>query len=74
MFHLKIEGRVRTMKLAVKTCTAWFAKLDGIREGFFFGKSRERNQPITPQRKIFSENALKAKRDTAQPRESTRSF
>jgi len=53
MFHVKIEGRGRTMKLVVKTCTAWFAKLDGLREGFFFGKSKERNQPITPRREIF---------------------
>jgi hypothetical protein len=61
------------MKLAVKTCTAWFAKLDRVREGVFFGKSKERNQPITPRREIFSENSLNAKKDTAQPPESTRS-
>lgn len=74
MFHVKMEGQVRTMKPAVKIYTAWFAKLDRVREGSFFGKSIERNQPITPRREIFSENALKAKRDAARPRESTRSF
>jgi hypothetical protein len=62
------------MKLAVKAYTAWLAKLDRVREGFFFDESTERNEPITPQREIFSKNALNAKRNTAQPRESTRSF
>jgi hypothetical protein len=41
------------MKLAVKIYTAWLAKLDRLREGFFFGKSKDRNQPITPRREIF---------------------
>ena len=31
----------------------WFAELDGLRQGHFLGKSKERNQPLTPRRQIF---------------------
>ncbi len=31
----------------------WFAKLDKIREGYFFEGRKERNQPVTPRREIF---------------------
>jgi antitoxin VapB len=31
----------------------WFAELDWLRQGHFLGKSKERNQPLTPRREIF---------------------
>jgi antitoxin VapB len=31
----------------------WFAEMDGLRQGYFLGKSKERNQPLTPRRQIF---------------------
>jgi antitoxin VapB len=31
----------------------WFAEMDGLRQGHFLGKSKERNQPLTPRRQIF---------------------
>jgi len=31
----------------------WFAELDRVREGQFFPKAKERNQPATPRREIF---------------------
>ena len=31
----------------------WFAELDRVREGQFFPKAEERNQPATPRREIF---------------------
>ena len=31
----------------------WFAEMDGLRQGHFLGKSKERSQPLTPRRQIF---------------------
>lgn len=31
----------------------WFAEMDALRQGHFLGKSKDRNQPLTPRRQIF---------------------
>ena len=60
--EFRFEGReVRVRRLAegvlleplIADAAEWFAELDRVREGRFFGKNKDRNQPITPRREIF---------------------
>ncbi len=60
--EFRFEGsQVRVRRLAegvlleplIADTAEWFAELDSLRQGHFLGKSRERNQPITPRREIF---------------------
>ncbi len=60
--EFRFEGsEVRVRRLAegvllepvIATTTEWFAELDRLRDGSFFAKRKERNQPPTPRRKIF---------------------
>ena len=60
--EFRFEGsQVRVRRLAegvlleplIADTDEWFAEIDRVREGQFFGKSKERNQPVTPRREIF---------------------
>lgn len=60
--EFRFEGsQVRVRRLAegvlleplIADTDEWFAEIDRMREGQFFGKSKERNQPVTPRREIF---------------------
>jgi antitoxin VapB len=58
--EFRFEGReVRVRRLPegvllepiIADTEEWFAEIDRVREGQFFGKGR--NQPVTPRREIF---------------------
>jgi antitoxin VapB len=58
--EFRFEGNeVRVRRLAegvlleplIADTDEWFAEIDRVREGQFFGKGR--NQPVTPRREIF---------------------
>jgi antitoxin VapB len=60
--QFRFEGsQVRVRRLAegvlleplIADAAEWFAELDRLREGHFLGKSKDRNQPVTPRREIF---------------------